>query len=157
MDSRFIDPAILDFPGLRGQADDRACELVALLSKKLPKEQRDQLQAELRSILAEDFPTYCALALRVRNKLLGGLTPFIFNPPQAYLWNKHIVPLLARGAPLFLVILKARQFGISTFWCAWNFWQAWRQNDIHALIVAHEKPTAEHLVATLRVFYDNLP
>jgi hypothetical protein len=64
---------------------------------------------------------------------------------------------LRAGQPISLVICKARQFGISTLFCAWLFWQMWRSMHINAAIAAHRKPTLLGLVETINTFYENLP
>lgn len=102
------------------------------------------------------FPTFCAIGLKVKPKGGGGVRPFIFNQVQRALWAV-ICRLIEEGRPLFFVILKFRQVGMSTFWDAWLFWQIWRQYDIQAMIIAHAKPTAELMIETMRVFYDELP
>ena len=111
---------------------------------------------EIYAIMRADFPTYCGLLLKVKPKGGGRLKPFLFNQVQRRIWST-MCRLMREGKPLYLVILKFRQAGMSTFWCAWIFWQLWRQKDIQAMIVAHQMATAETMIETMRVFYDELP
>lgn len=111
---------------------------------------------ELTMLLQEDFPTFCGLLLKVRPKGGGYTAPFIFNQVQLRMWREICKRIEARLPPWF-VVLKFRQAGMSTFWCAWLFWQMWRQRDIQAMVVAHQLQTAETMIETQRVFYDELP
>lgn len=106
--------------------------------------------------LQEDFPSFCALLLKVKPKGGGYTVPFLFNQVQRRMWAEMCIDLLA-GRPLWYVLLKFRQAGMSTFWDAWLFWQMWRQGDIQAMVIAHQTSTAETMIETMKVFYDNLP
>ncbi|MFI5239472.1 MAG: hypothetical protein ACHQQP_06645 [Gemmatimonadales bacterium] len=65
---------------------------------------------------------------------------------------------IAAGLPIELVILKARQFGISTFFCAWIFWQMWRKMYTKAAIVAFRRDTTlKELNETMATFYSSFP
>ena len=110
----------------------------------------------LTEILQEDFPTFCGLLLKVRPKGGGWTTPFVFNQVQRRMW-REICDRLAAGREPWFVVLKFRQAGMSTFWCAWLFWQMWRQKDVQTMVVAHQLQTAETMIETQRVFYDELP
>jgi hypothetical protein len=116
----------------------------------------DAAFAEVVPVLRSHFPTFCALLLKVKPKGGGRIKPFLFNQVQRRIWAE-MCRLITEGKPLYLVILKFRQAGMSTFWCAWIFWQLWRQKDIQAMIVAHQMATAETMIETMRVFYDELP
>lgn len=111
---------------------------------------------ELTDILRRDFPTFCALALKVRPKGGGRTTPFLFNQVQRRMW-REIVRRIESGMAPWFVILKFRQAGMSTFWCAWLFWQMWRQTDIQTMVIAHQLLTAETMIETQKVFFDELP
>lgn len=110
----------------------------------------------LSAILREDFPSFCALLLKVRPKGGGYVVPFLFNQVQRRIWREMCACIIA-GEPLWFIFLKFRQAGMSTFWCAWQFWQIWRQGDVQTMIVAHQVDTAELMIQNFRVFYDELP
>lgn len=135
------------------QSDARAMELHRAI---LGGANDSSMMSELFALLRADFPTFCALMLKVRPKGGGRLSPFTFNQVQLRIWAE-MVRLMQARKPLFLVILKFRQAGMSTFWDAWIFWQMWRQRDVQAMIVAHQIATAETMIETMRVFYDELP
>jgi hypothetical protein len=115
-----------------------------------------QALTNVTQLLREDFPAFCALLLKVRPKGGGYVVPFLFNQVQQRIW-REMSRCIREGKPLWFVILKFRQAGMSTFWCAWIFWQMWRQRDIQTMIVAHQLPTAETMIETQRVFFDELP
>lgn len=119
-------------------------------------EARPALLEELTEICRRDFPTFCALMLKVVSKGGAGTHPLIYNNGQTLLWRRLVERLIAR-LPLFFIILKARQLGITTFMAAWQFWHLWRLNDIQTLMIAHEVKLSERIVSIMRVFYDYLP
>lgn len=119
-------------------------------------QERPKEFAELRAILESDFPTYCALLLKVFYKRAGRIAPFIFNLGQIIAWNR-MSDRLARGLTLFLVFLKARQLGISTLVAAFQHWQVWRLEDIECSMVGHEKTLVYSFMDRLRTFHEELP
>lgn len=119
----------------------------------------DPCEATITAItghLIEDFPSFCALVLKIKPKGGGYTAPFLFNQVQRRIW-REICKLIAAGKPLWFIMLKFRQAGMSTFWDAWLFWQMWRQTDIQTMVIAHQKPTAETMIETMKVFYDEMP
>ena len=112
-----IDPRILnDFHGLPIEFWDE------LINKKVP------LAAELVDLLQRDFPSFCALLYTVVPKA-GTACPFLFNRSQRMTWNQ-MDEMIKAHRPLFLIILKARQHGISTYLSAWTFWNCWKLSVI---------------------------
>lgn len=118
--------------------------------------QRPREFVEFKSILESDFPTYCALVLKVFYKRAGRIAPFIFNLGQIIAWNK-MSERLAAGLTLFLIFLKARQLGISTLVAAFQQWQVWRLDDIDCSMVGHEKTLVYSFMDRLRTFHEELP
>jgi len=116
--------------------------------------------------LRSDFRYFCETKLKINPKIkelvagsdnTGPLIPFIWNKAQVHVWN-IMCDLLRRKQPLKLVVLKARQVGISTFFCAYLFWQMWRQNRYRGAVVAYEKKTTlKELNQTMSTFYEALP
>jgi hypothetical protein len=106
-------------------------------------------------IMTTDFLSFCALMYRIAPKGKPE-QPFLFNRPQRLLWSQ-MARMIDAGRPLFIIILKARQMGMSTVCAAWVFWTCWRKRNVKCLTVAHEKPLAEHIIGMLRVAYEGLP
>lgn len=110
----------------------------------------------LIAICKADFPTYCALLLKVVSRLTAETIPFIWNEGQVIVWNRMVVRQ-QRGEPCFFVILKARQLGITTFVAAWHHYQLWKGEDVRTLNVTHDEQLAKRVVGFFRVFHENLP
>ena len=110
----------------------------------------------LIAICEEDFPTFCAVLLKVYNKTVARMHPFIYNLAQQYVWN-IFAQRLRDGEPWFFVFLKARQFGVSTFVLGMHFWHTFRERDVACSVIAHDVPLTETLVRSLSFFYDELP
>ena len=172
--------AVIEHPTnhVSAQIHPRALEILALIGIEVPEgykhglvpnfrgvplekwiELHDQHAlafAELLAICESDFPTWCALLAKVVPKGGGGTGPFIFNNAQRFLWNKFYQRLIAH-LPLFFVILKARQLGITTFMAAWEYWHLWRQSNVQTLMLGHNDKLAERITLMFRVFHDELP
>jgi hypothetical protein len=117
--------------------------------------------------LRKDFRYFCESQLKINPKIKelvagettqsGPLIPFRWNKAQNRVWNIMLAKLEQRR-PIKLVVLKARQVGISTFFCAYIFWRMWRQQHYRAGIVAFEKQTTlAELNETFNTFRDSLP
>lgn len=137
--------------GQKEQSDPRAWEIY----QELERGDDSNLQEYIR-ILQRHFPSFCALALKVKPKGGGRTAPFIFNQLQRGLWAIQC-RTIKEGRPMFYVVVKFRQAGMSTYWDAWIFWQMWRQTDVQTMVIAHQLQTAETMIETMRVFYDELP
>ena len=89
--------------------------------------------------------------LTIYDKGRGCLGYFNLNPAQ-----KAILPLLETEKRL--IIVKARQLGISTLVRAWHFYSAYVAKDPHTFaVISHTRDSAEHLAGLDRRFFENLP
>lgn len=61
------------------------------------------------------------------------------------------------GKPVRLIVLKARQLGISTVTEALMFARAKLYEGTHGLVVAHENDSSEHLFGMTRLFWETYP
>lgn len=111
----------------------------------------------------QDFPYFCrSLKIRIKDDRgeeadVSTVGAFIWRPAQWIVWY-WMCDQINRGVPIYLVILKARQFGISTFFCAWLFWQMWRSMDVRCLFSVKSKGTTMNaFMDTLNRFYLSLP
>lgn len=59
--------------------------------------------------------------------------------------------------PIRLVILKSRQVGISTLVAAYVFGSCYNQNNMEAMVMAHEKDVTTNLFRTYRRYLEQLP
>jgi hypothetical protein len=120
--------------------------------------QRENPEAfyELIAICEEDFPTFCACLVRIYNKAVSRVTPFIWNNAQRIAWDT-IARLISEGQTVFIAFLKARQLGVSTFVLAKHFWHAWRERLMRTTVTTHDVALAQTLISTISLFYDELP
>src|SRR5579875_3145184 len=122
-------------------------------------------EIELRDRMRRNFRVFCRqLKIKPKSDVLAVgderkgmlLVPFEWNLAQE-LAVKAIYRMIAAGLPIDIVILKARQFGISTLFCAWLFWLMWRQSHVRTAIVAQKQKTIDALNETLNTFYESFP
>jgi hypothetical protein len=89
--------------------------------------------------------------LTIYNKALGRLGYFSLNPAQ-----QQVLPILESKQRI--IIVKARQLGISTLVRAWHFYKAFYAQEPHTYaVISHTRDSAEHLAGLDTRFYDNLP
>jgi len=94
-------------------------------------------------------------ALKIRPKD-GGLKPLRYNPPQIKLNNK-LNELLATTGMVRAVIVKGRQFGISTMIAGRHLKKALANPGTRVGIIAHEKKASSNLLKLVRRYVDHLP
>lgn len=78
------------------------------------------------------------------------------NTAQSLIY-KRIKQLRALGKPIRMIVLKARQEGVSTLCEALIFERTVRFENTNSLIVAHEPESTEAIFAMSKMFYDMLP
>ena len=112
---------------------------------------------ELVGICERDFPTWAALMAKIASKdNTGEPMPFIFNTPQRVAWGA-IVYCLENDLPLWLIFLKARQFGITSFIALWQYWQEWRKPNTHSLFLGDRVDLLKRQLDMIRTVHDNMP
>jgi len=80
--------------------------------------------------------------------------PFVFNRGQRKLWR--LIETKRRAAPLWplkIIVLKARQIGLSTFCQGWSYHDASLNDNITALSMAHDSDSTENIFRMARIFY----
>ena len=103
----------------------------------------------------ENFQHYAQSFLKIRTKNLT-LERIKFNIFQIKL-AELIVELVAKGVPIRIIILKARQLGISTFIEAYIFWRCSTSEYLKALVIANDRDNTTNLFEMSKRFYDQLP
>jgi hypothetical protein len=93
--------------------------------------------------------------LKIKDKN-SNIVPLVFNSSQKRLDNL-ILEAEKIGQPVFVLILKARQIGFSTFAEAKIFHRTVTNKNTNALIVAHEDQASTNLFSMSKMFYDFLP
>lgn len=109
----------------------------------------------VRRRLLEDFEYYANVAIKIRTKS-GEVTPFYLNTVQKKLL-KVIVEQYADTGIIRVVILKARQQGLSTFVHAWLYWYLSQHSAKKGLVVAHIADSTKTLFDMYRRSHELLP
>jgi hypothetical protein len=112
---------------------------------------------ELVHICESDFPTWCALLASVAPKGGGEPVPFIFNSPQRVFWVNGVCYCLENDLPLWIICLKARQFGLTTIIALWQYWQCWRKKNIHALYLGDKVDLLQRQLDIIRTAHAGMP
>ena len=105
--------------------------------------------------LATDLEFYAAELLKIRPKA-GALAPFIFNPAQREL-HRRIEAQKAKTGRVRVIVLKARQMGISTYVAARFYKATTASPGLRTQIIGHEKPASRNLFNLVKRFHDNMP
>ena len=115
-----------------------------------------QAKAELtRRRLRTDLPLFCETALKLRPKA-GPIEPFIFNPAQRKL-HQTIEEQKAKTGRVRVIILKARQLGVSTYTAARLYHRTIHNPGLRCIIIGHEKRASSNLFQIVRRFHDHMP
>jgi len=89
--------------------------------------------------------------LQVFDNNAGKMVPFVLTPTQ-----EEYLKILETSKRI--VIVKARQLGISTVTRAWFLWQAWRASQpIKHAVISYTRESANHLHSIDKQFFVTLP
>jgi hypothetical protein len=115
---------------------------------------KSQLQ-EIRQRLKDDYAYYAPRALKIRTKA-GVITPLTFNEAQDQL-GKIVARQLAKLGRVRVIILKARQMGLST-WVGGRLYFRTSQNaGRKAIVVTHRADSTRALFDMTKRFHDQCP
>ena len=92
----------------------------------------DKRLQKVRKRLFSDFPFYAKSALKIRTKE-GQIKPFVLNPAQQIL-DKAVQDQLKTEGKVRVIILKARQQGLSTYVGGYLYHQASQRPAQKALL-----------------------
>lgn len=98
---------------------------------------------------------YCENFLNIRTKT-EGVKKLKFNSAQRRVYD-IICELKRQGKPIKLVILKARQQGISTMTEGLIFHDTATRKLRRSLIISHDPQSTDNLFDMVKMFYDDLP
>lgn len=102
-----------------------------------------------------DFPYYAHNLLKIKDKA-SRLVPLTLNEPQVKL-QRHLDNLKNTGRLQRVIVLKARQEGISTYAEGRIFHSAHLAENTKNIIIAHEKESGSSIFGMCRLFYECLP
>lgn len=117
--------------------------------------QEKQAMALVRKKLLEEFDFYSEHALRIRTKK-GTVVPFKLNAAQEKLLSivKHQMETTGK---VRIIILKARQLGLSTAVGGWLYWYVSQHTAQKALVVTHHSDSTRALFDMTRRYHENVP
>jgi hypothetical protein len=114
----------------------------------LTSKQRAQIK-----IVKDDFYLYCEKNLYIQDKA-GMLTRFQPNSIQRKIID-YVIECLELGVPIRLIILKARQEGVSTVVEAIIYWYTATHKNVSSKIVSHDRESAYNLYSMFTRYYEN--
>jgi hypothetical protein len=115
----------------------------------------DPKLAEIRRQLYEDFEFYAKHALKIRTKD-GDIKPFTLNEAQRRLLEA-IDDQYSREGKVRVIILKARQMGLSTLVGGWLYWWISQHKAQKGLVVTHHSDSTRALFDLTKRYHENVP
>ena len=116
---------------------------------------RDEQLRLIRLRLRDDFRFYCEKALKIRTKK-AEIVPLIFNHAQEIL-DAAIQKQMAETGRVRIIILKARQQGLSTAVGARLYFRVSQAQAKKALVVTHKADSTTALFNMTKRYHDNVP
>ena len=110
---------------------------------------------EVRRKLRDDFEFYAKSALKIRTKA-GEIAPLKLNNAQKILHEAVVSQLEAEGK-IRIIILKARQQGLSTYVGGYLYFSVSQQNARKAMVVTHHADSTRALFDMTGRFHKNCP
>lgn len=111
---------------------------------------------ELLERIHSDFVFFCPTVLKVRDKMTKRMVPMVLRPAQVRL-ALYIIGELMAGRPVRILILKARQEGVSTLVQAIFYWLCSTRPDQLSLTISHHDDTTGILHGISEAFWINSP
>ena len=102
--------------------------------------------------MKSDLPFFAENALKLRPKA-GPLEPFVFNAAQRVLHDK-LEQLKATTGVVRVLVLKARQLGISTYVAGRFFHRTIGNPGLRTIIIGHERRASSNLFGIVKRFYE---
>ena len=125
-------------------------------SARLTKHNAKTIEARVRASAGRrEFPDYAARALYIRRKS-GPLQLLVLNEVQELL-HKIAERQRAKTGRVRMLVLKARQPGVSTYVEARLFWKTINSQGQRAFILTHEEAATDNLFAIAKRFHANCP
>jgi len=112
-------------------------------------------EGERATRLQNDLPFFAEHALKLRPKF-GPLEPFVFNAAQHRL-HELIEGQKAKTGRVRVVVLKARQLGVSTYVAARFYRATTASPGLKTIIIGHERRASSNLFQIVKRLHDGLP
>jgi hypothetical protein len=104
--------------------------------------------------IKHDLP-YFSQYLKIRPKV-GSLAPFALNTAQLKL-HQLIEDQRAKTGRVRVIVLKARQLGVSTYVAARLYHKTINSPGLRTIIIGHEKRASSNMFQLVKRFHDRLP
>ena len=105
--------------------------------------------------LSTDFELFSEVCLKIVDKG-GNLIPFVFNEAQSE-FHIMVEDQKTRLGIVRKILVKARQWGGTTYIAGRFIWNCWRNKHKHAQVVAHTQSATEKIFKMYQTYVDNLP
>ncbi len=102
----------------------------------------------------KNFPLFAGTFLKIKS-YDQTIKTLRFNPAQMVVWAK-VREQMNKGLPVRIVILKARQLGMSTWSQAFVLWKALHPNT-NCLAIAHDLDSTARIFEIAKLMYEGLP
>ena len=112
-------------------------------------------QRTKRKRLRDDFEYYARHCVKIRTKQ-GKIAPLVLNRVQKR-FLKQVLDQWERTGRVRMVVLKARQQGLSTVISAFQYWWLSQRKAQKGLVMAHEGDSTTTLLDMYRRIHDNVP
>jgi hypothetical protein len=110
---------------------------------------------KIRKRLRDDFDFYAKNALKIRTKD-GDVTPLALNAAQTKLLEA-VQKQYAQEGKVRVIILKARQMGLSTMVGGYLYWWLSQRKAQRGLVVTHHADSTRALFDMTRRYHENCP
>ena len=114
----------------------------------------DKKLKAVRKRLLTDFPFYSQAALKIRTKA-GEIAPLKLNPAQKILQEAVDKQMKSEGK-IRIIILKARQQGLSTYTGGYLYFSVSQQPARKAMVITHHADSTRALFDLTKRFHDNM-
>ena len=115
----------------------------------------DQKLRQVRKRLATDFEFYSRSSLKIRTKA-GDIRPLALNAAQKIL-DDAVNKQMASEGKVRVIILKARQQGLSTYVGGYLYFSVSQQKARKALILAHQADSTRALFDMVQRYHQHCP
>lgn len=115
----------------------------------------DKRLQKVRKRLFTDFAFYAQSALKIRTKE-GQIQPFVLNPAQRILDDAVTKQLKAEGK-VRVIILKARQQGLSTYTGGYLYHSVSQQPARKAMVITHHADSTRALFDMTKRYHEHCP
>lgn len=119
-----------------------------------PEERQHEIDVFCHKCMV-DFPYFASHCLKIKTKS-EGMKMLKFNRAQNFL-NNVVDLMMATHGKVRIIIVKARQQGLSTWIGARGYWKAVHEHGTKVYILTHEVPATKNLFDMVKRYHDNCP